>query len=1252
MIQVRLSNRGIATLTEDPQSLIESVLGQGGLSIAPPATCSGTLQLCCPGGTPSASCGPIEIDLAEIPGDDARLEVTPQGGQSFEVVVRARLRSASDLPISVAGIDCTANIDSTRGANSGIAIRVAGELLQNTLTETTEVITNSIAIENYEGDDVTIGGGILCTITDTIKPLLNSTIIGLLETTVSGVFDNAFCKQCPSGTLDECGGLATECSSGVCQVDGQCLQATGIIGQVNGASILGTPGAGSLGAIEIYNVAGGYANTDNAGFSLGLTGGIEPSPTIAPCVPTQRVDLDLLPVPVSPSFQDNFHPTTGLPFDIAFGVHEQNISRFAWAAYESGFLCLDIDSEVVPLLTSSSLSLLVPSLNNLLIEQPAQIKLALRPSQAPTITLGEGGSVADPHLTLLWDRLDIEFGLFVDQRFIRLFTATGDVNMSIDVAASGTGISAVLLNQSSVLTNVTIAHSEPLSESPARLATTIPALFDLAIPSFLSALANIGLPTVGNLAITTQSVETTDNNQFLAVFANLTPVSNVTGASKTTAKVIDISTPQTDRFALRDKAERPTALVEVSSDLTGDYRYSYRINEGLWSPYTKDTLLTISSPAFWMQGKHQLEIRSRNWDTGAMSVTEQLPITIDTQPPHIVLDRTAAHHFSVRATDDVGQQIQLSYRTNESGAWIAMTTANNHTVPAADSVIVRATDPMGNRSYTQPNTTDNVGTINGTIDEAIDNTQPKTGTADSSLATANGCQVTNSPSPWHGGVGWLLALVLWIGVRTGQKHATYPQTNRRRRHFGIHAVLLLAILPSLVISCSKSNPCAGDDCRPGQVSPGLIGRYNSVVTTDSATIVVTYDQGLGDLVGVTIEKEGDAPWQETNRIALDGVPGTNTPVFDPSTYRSGITEAGDNVGLYASATTMDGNLVAAYRDATNDAVKFGSLMGKNFLSHTIQTGDGTSQTGSFTSVACADNQGCAVAFLSSVATTPANQQFVTELTLATTSGTPVAANSWSIQTLDSAQDTCASRCVSGQECIEEVSGDLTCVAPQSGCTDPCTASAICHLAVCTPIVQAPEAIALPGSTGQFAQVAYLPDGRVAVAAYHKPSTSPVLYIYSTDTGNVERIVIDSQSGVDLGRWLSMQVRSSDIHFAYQDRSRGHLRYTKYDGQSFTQPTIIDDGTDSPQRPYTVGANARLFFDEQGLSVLYQNQTTSDVRLARSTNSGWEISDLLSGVQLDGFFIDVAVKNNIAVAASLRYDLASSAISNLLITAIP
>src|SRR5205807_2349693 len=153
--QLRVSQSGFATITNNPSAIIGALTGANGpLAFNVPSNCGGSTPICCPGGTAQDPCGPINIDLTAHPGDDARLVISPkQGGSELDVTVRARVKSAMDIPVSIPIVgDCGLAIDTEPGPDPDIQIDLPIQFAQDPTAGTTRVVVGTPTLTRLTSD--------------------------------------------------------------------------------------------------------------------------------------------------------------------------------------------------------------------------------------------------------------------------------------------------------------------------------------------------------------------------------------------------------------------------------------------------------------------------------------------------------------------------------------------------------------------------------------------------------------------------------------------------------------------------------------------------------------------------------------------------------------------------------------------------------------------------------------------------------------------------------------------------------------------------------------------------------------------------------------------------------------------------------------------------------------------------------------------------------------------------------------------
>lgn len=623
--QLRITQSGLAAISADPASLLGSVAGgMGGvLSFNAPASCGGSTPICCPGGNPVNPCGPINIDLTMHPGDLPRLVLTPaQGAGRLDVVVRARVKTVMDIPVKVPVVgDCGIKIDTNGGTPDDIQINAPISFVQDATAGTTRVVVGTVTVGNLSSDDVSLTGSFACQIANfglgSFLSILTDQITGAIQSAIQ----DQTCKACESGLVSECGPFATACTDKVCMEGSACLQELGLAGRLPASALFGSLSPGTTGALDVYEVAGGYATTNTNGLALGLLGGMQPGGVARDRCGPSAVEPAAVTVPQSAFFQGNTRPDTGAAFDVGIGIHKSQLGQFAWAGYDGGLLCLTIGGSTVAQLNTDTLSLLSRSLGDL-VETSAPMAIGLRPQSPPTITLGkntfkddgQGNQVLDiPLLDLTFEKMELDFFASVDDQYVRVFTVVSDVHLPIGLQVMGMGqLTPVIGSIDDAFTNVSVKNADAVTESPAQLASLFPTLLNLVLPQLSGGLSPISLPAIGGLNLAVTGITSVDNDNFLAIFANL-----VTGptVAPVTPHVTLVGITEGDRALARRPAQwrgarAPSAQLDFGTEM--GLEWSYRVNGGTWSAWSTNPRPSVSSKVFWLAGQHKIEVHARH----------------------------------------------------------------------------------------------------------------------------------------------------------------------------------------------------------------------------------------------------------------------------------------------------------------------------------------------------------------------------------------------------------------------------------------------------------------------------------------------------------------------------------------------------------------------------------------------------------------------------------------------------------------
>jgi len=1234
-IQLRVTRGGLDAIEADPAALIEALLGSmDGLTFDVPPSCPEGPGICCepPNGPPQQPCGPIEIDLAEQPGDPPRLELTPVPGENrLDVTVRARVRTVEPLSLfDVAlGADCEVSLDSGASGEPSVRIEVGVNLVQDPVLGTTRIETGEIAVEQVDNGDIDLTGGFLCVVGDLFIGLFKGQLIDGVSGVLRDLLDEAACKPCPSGDVAECGAGADACTAGICTVGDQCVQELGIAGRLDAAGLLGAFGAGVRSELDLYAVAGGYADSDNDGLSLGVLSGALAGSTAGRCGPPAQPP-PAATAPRSPFFTGNTRPDDNSPFDIGIGVHQSFLDQFAFAAYESGLLCLNVGTPAVGLLNSDTLSILFPSVNDLLNDGTAQIFVGLRPQSPPRLPLGAGtttpeGDIDEPLLGVAFDGLELDFFAQVDGQFIRLMTATTDLTLPVNLDVTGDGeIEPVLGDIEDGFQNIAVKNSEALRESPEDLAARLPAVLAIAAPFLGDALGSFALPELAGLqiALTPNGITAVDDEAFLGIFGDLELAGDSLAPDRveTRARVVSEAIPATDAFRAPERYadQRPALELEMegrrADGTSDDLEFSYRIDRGMWSPYRPQRRVVISSAGFWLQGKHRIEVRAR--EAGQPLTADPTPAllthAIDTLPPAVKVLRLAADEAWIVPRDNVSlpTDVVVGYRlpgtewTEVLGGPVRVDLAGH----PVEELELRLTDEVGN-------VTEGPGVVLAFHGEA---------------ESGGGCECSTTGSAGSGSLALLLLSSLLLGGRRRWRAIRLWC----RRHGLVAAAALAAAVAPAGCSCGSTAdgpplPECDGPCQEGAVEPGPTGRFASLATDGSRTIVTGYEQAWGDLVVVDV-RDGAA----ASTWFIDGLP-DEPATFDPTTYRTGIAGRGPNVGGWTSAALANGEVRVAYYDFDNEALKFAFEEGdRQYTVHTVDSEPG-SATGLYTSLAL-DAEGRPSVAYHVAAIADGSGGFASELRLATASSDrPAAASDWTIDVIDRQPISCAGLCDTGDACLADAN---TCATPTDDCAEECGEGFACFAAECVAVQVPLEASRPPIGTGLFNTLLFDDSGAPLVVAYDSTTTDLLLFRREGDTWT--RAELDADPATDRGQFASAALDDGGtLHVAYQDALLDQLRYLQYSDGSVTVTEVVDDGT-RDDRPHSVGAGAALALADGEPVVVYQDGTTADAIAARRSGTAWTRSELLSGDPLAGFFLSLAPTGANVVGVSFVYDRAT------------
>lgn len=522
----------------------------------------------------------------------------------------------------------------------------------------------------------------------------------LISSAVNNFFNDFKCLACTAGCPS-----GSFCSSGICKWNsGGCVPIPlGLEGQMNLSDLLAGYATGGASILKYMMNAGGYADVVNSGVSTALIAAFDSDHNF--CVPdAQPPSTEALPRLAA--LNGNSIPGTSSSYLLGLAVSERILNHAAFAAYKSGLLCLQIGYDEIDYLSTANFQLLLPSLRELTKGKLAPMFVKLRPQRPPILELGRGilqrdnngdlvmnpesglPVVIEPLLTIIIPDVAIDIYAFAEERYIRLFTLTLDISLPLAIYFTPDNkIVPVIGDIANLASNIRISNSDILREDVSTLNQLIPTLLQTVLPMLFTALqtVQVAIPEFNGfkLVLDDQRVTTLQQGpeKYLTFFAGLeyTPSNPYSFSADTTVEVEDLRVPPAELLALNGQRAPNIPEVDVLFGGTGadgtdeNLEYSYKLGNGMWTPFTSRRRVTIKNPILLLQGRHNLFVRAR--ERGDYLTLDPTPATtaiiVDSARPELVLSRRNGKlHLS--GQDAVTPQNKLRYSVRfDEGAWSA-----------------------------------------------------------------------------------------------------------------------------------------------------------------------------------------------------------------------------------------------------------------------------------------------------------------------------------------------------------------------------------------------------------------------------------------------------------------------------------------------------------------------------------------------------------------------------------------------------
>ncbi|MDI3286385.1 hypothetical protein [Polyangium sp. 15x6] len=1277
--------------------------GSGGVVTFPiPSTSGSTAGIgydVCPDG-PNEGSNPPKC-VAEIDVGNAQLNIDTSTPHNIKITGPLPLR-LQDLPIDISyfGIPDSATARLTGNgcttpstfANIDLNVDISIEVDTNPAHSRhgySRVKVGTLSVNETQLQDSLefCGGGFSNFVLNAMKGIVFDLLVGELIGTLSETIEEQLCQQanpdlnpsCPLGTNDV-GGV---CRYGTAEGDECASIILGTDGNVNLGSLLASVSPGTKGGLDIlFAVGGAGQRTDNSGYAwgdlnpidggatLGMYGGAEPTP-ISQCVKFSEMQLPT-GIPIPDEIQANTVSNWPAGLDgphVGVAVSERFANYALNGMYNSGFLCLGISTETVPQLASGTLSLLANSLRDLGIQREAQqVALVVRPGRPPTATFGNGTDInADPLIRVKLEQASFDFYIWSTDRFIRFMTATFDLDVPVNLTVTPDGLLPVL--DKIGVSNGVVTNSELLKEDPAIIASALQGLLGSLGSQFLGGINAIDLAdALSSVGLTLTIPETVEgqgsaglrklskgSDNYLGIFATLgvgqaSPVAPNPGSAakaepiETTARVIEKKLDRTGfRLGTVDEENAPVVTLQMSSpsDMGAvPVEYSYRVDHGMWKPFTRERTVDVRDEWLRLQGKHTVSVRSRV--VGKPETLDETPaeieVVIDAEPPVIAVGEVQeGNRVSIDVRDFVGGggESRVRYRL-DGGAWSGWKPATELgmvDVGEAAEIDIEAEDAEGNVAEASQ------ALIRGRA-----------------LITGEGCGCavvgddrTQGKPMWIVGLALLGAVIRFgrrrspkaVAAKPAQAPAPARRASSRRTIRALSGLAIIGAAGSFAgCNCGGEDSAiaAGYSCvAPGctTLDPGLIGAYTSVAVSSKGIWIAGYveadwanENSWGDLVVGT--------WNGTSVgwTAIDGVPAE--PAVDPTKYnkngfRGGQLDPGDDVGTWTSiAVGSDGNPAVAYYDRTNRALKFAQRVGGAWNIVTVEK-KAQSDIGRYAKLLMAGGDKPTIAYLS---IEPGKDgAVISKVRLAAATTATPGDTDWTFEdvAVDEATPCRAYNCALGDVCVQETG---RCQEKLTACDPKCGSGSACvdigGATQCADTIDAAKLDTYPEAIGDYISLAQDPAGGLGLAFYDRIRGN--LVIASKNAGMWQTTIVDGQAadGTDTG---DMGIGSSlfidekgDWHLSYVDGLSEGLRYAQVTKGTTVKVTgIVDDGltvdgtTKFDDGQHLVGDDSAIYVGASGeIHVTYQDATAGQLRYAVGTPTGDQITWKVRAVEQDGF----------------------------------
>ncbi|MBM4281147.1 MAG: hypothetical protein FJ137_10440 [Deltaproteobacteria bacterium] len=555
-------------------------------------------------------------------------------------------------------------------------------------------------------------------------------VIGVLEPLLGDLLDDALQTALESALEDVDGApLSISSRQDIAAAAPGVLPASALdlgfaVAPTAGAFDVNVPAGGALGIDVILK--SGFEAAPPLDDSEGLT---VPHPCVRPI--TGVTFADLYGDGVRGEFEvpdDALVPLTGrfdgAAYHLGASLAKPAVNQILFALYNTGALCLEIDSDAINRLTGGGFQLSAATLDLLtsgklkqFADADAPAILVVNPSQPPVVRYG-AGTADEGHMIIEWPDVEVGFYVLMFERFARVFAVQADVSMQIAVFHDpGSASLRISVVDGPNVQNFEETFNEllPGVDFTEVLEQLLGVAFDAALGDGLEFNFDIGNALSDALGVPIyidfRGVETVpegDDREFLNVYLAMTSTPPqprtaappFVGLSREPGVLRMVDAEQLGR----GQHARPTGEVHLDvSD--GDAREWFaRVDFGAWRGPLRagGDELVVRDAKLRAAGEHTITMRSRlRGDTGSLEPDGQtVSVWVDALAPDVRLERRGAALVAL-GSDDATPAGGLVYAwQHDDGAWSDF--ATTATLPldglVARRVAVKAQDLAGNVS--------------------------------------------------------------------------------------------------------------------------------------------------------------------------------------------------------------------------------------------------------------------------------------------------------------------------------------------------------------------------------------------------------------------------------------------------------------------------------------------------------------------------------------------------------------------------